>query len=89
MSLLLYATKPKRVTDRMFIDAARGSADQVSNDDRDRGLLFPPQSKILEVEITTATRVAEATFDRDEATVKRPKDVRAWIKSLTYKPEYR
>ncbi len=89
VALAVYATKPKRITDHMFIDAARGSADQVSKDDRDHGMLFPPQSKILEVEITTATRVAEAIFERGEATVPRPTDVRAWIESLTYKPEYR
>ena len=89
VALAVYATKPKRITDRMFIDAARASADQVSRDDRDRGMLFPPQSKILDVEITTAARVAEAMFERGEATVEKPTDVRAWIESLTYKPEYR
>ncbi len=89
IGLAVYATKPRRITDRMFIDAARASADQVSRDDRDRGMLFPPQAKILEVEITTATRVAEEIFNHGEATVERPKDVRAWIESLTYKPEYR
>ncbi len=88
IGLAVYATKPRRITDRMFIDAAKASADQVSQGDRDHGMLFPPQSKILEVEITTATRVAEEIFNRGEATVERPKDVRAWIESLTYKPEY-
>ena len=44
---------------------------------------------ILEVEITTATRLAEYIFDAGAATVERPKDVRAWIEGLTYKPEYR
>ena len=89
IGLAVYATKPKRITDRMFIDAAKASADQVSRDDRDHGMLFPPQSKILEVEITTASRIAEEIFNRGEATVERPNDVRAWIESLTYKPEYR
>ena len=89
MALAVYAAKPKRITDRMFIDAAKATADQVSRDDRDHGMLFPPQSKVLDVEITTATRIAEALFERGEATVERPKDVRAWIEALTYKPEYR
>ncbi len=89
VGLAVYATRPKRITDRMFIEAARASADQVSRDDRDRGMLFPKQSHILDTEITTATRVAECIFDRGEATVERPKDVRAWIEALTYKPEYR
>ena len=89
IGLAVYATRPKRITDNMFIEAARASADQVSQDDRDRGMLFPKQSHILEVEITTATRVAEFIFDQGQATVERPKDVRAWIEGLAYKPEYR
>ncbi len=89
IGLAVYATKPKRITDKMFITAAQASADQVSEDDRDKGMLFPKQSHILEVEITTATRVAESIFDAGEATVERPRDVRAWIEGLTYKPEYR
>ena len=89
IGLAVYATRPKRITDKMFIEAARASADQVGRDDRDRGMLFPKQSQILETEITTATRVAEYIFDRGEATVERPKDIRAWMEALTYKPEYR
>ena len=88
IGLAVYATRPKRITDRMFIEAARATADQVSRDDRDRGMLFPKQSHILETEITTATRVAEFIFDQDQATVDRPRDVRAWIEAMTYKPEY-
>ncbi len=89
VGLAVYATKPKRITDRMFIAAAKASADQVSQGDRDKGMLFPKQSHILEVEITTATRLAESIFDAGEATVERPRDIRAWIEGLTYKPVYR
>src|SRR5882757_439179 len=89
IGLAVYATKPKRIDNRMFIAAARGSADQVSQADRDKGMLFPPQDAILETEITTATRIAEHIFARGEATVERPDDIRAWIKAMTYKPVYR
>ena len=88
IGLAVYATRPRRITDGMFIAAACANADQVSQDDRDRGMLFPRQSQILETEITTATRVAEYIFDQDQATVERPRDVRAWIESMTYKPGY-
>ncbi len=88
IGLAVYATRPKRIDDRMFIAAARGSADQVSQADRDKGMLFPPQDDILETEITTATRVAEYIFEQGQATVERPDDIRAWIKAMTYKPAY-
>jgi malate dehydrogenase (oxaloacetate-decarboxylating)(NADP+) len=88
IGLAVYATRPKRIDDRMFIAAARGSADQVSQAERDRGMLFPPQDDILETEMTTATRVAEHIFEHGQATVDRPDDIRAWIKAMTYKPAY-
>ena len=86
--LAIYATKPKRIDDRMWIAAAQGSADQVDQAARDKGMLFPPQSDILETEITTAARVAEHIFDRGLATVDRPDDIRAWLKGQTYTPSY-
>jgi len=88
IGLAVYATKPKRIDDRTFIEAARGSADQVSQTERDKGMLFPPQDDILETEITTATRIAEYIFAQGQATVDRPGDIRAWIKAMTYKPVY-
>jgi malate dehydrogenase (oxaloacetate-decarboxylating)(NADP+) len=88
IGLAVYATRPKRIDDRMFIAAARGSADQVSQAERDKGMLFPPQDDILETEITTATRIAEHIFEQGQATVDRPDDIRAWIKAMTYKPIY-
>ena len=88
IGLAVYAARPERITDRMFLDAARATADQVGQGDRDRGMLYPKQADILETEITTAARVVESLFDRGEATVDRPADIRAWLGSISYKPEY-
>ena len=73
----------------VFIAAAQASADQVSDTERARGMLFPSQSNILKVEITTAVRVAEFMFDQGLATVPRPADIRAWIEEGVYKPQYK
>ena len=86
--LAIYATQPKRIDDKMWIAAAKGSADQVDQASRDKGMLYPPQRDILETEITTAVRTAEHIFDRGLATVDRPDDIRAWLKGLTYTPAY-
>jgi malate dehydrogenase (oxaloacetate-decarboxylating)(NADP+) len=88
VGLAVYATKPTRIDDRLFIAAARASAEQVSQKERDNGMLFPPQDDILETEITTATRIAEHIFEHGQATANRPHDIRAWIKAMTYKPVY-
>ena len=88
IGLAVYATRPKRITDAMFIAAARASADQVGRDLREQGMLFPSQRNILETEVTTAARIAEHIFERGEATVERPADIRAWIEAMLYTPDY-
>ncbi len=88
VGMAIYATKAKRVTDQMFIEAARGVADQVTPAQLEQGLLYPLQSNILETEIKTAARVAALVFDLGLAKVERPKDMEAYIRSLVYVPEY-
>lgn len=88
LGLAVYATCPDIITDDMVIESAKALADQVSPVYQERGRLFPPQSDILEVSITSAARIAEYIFDKGAATVERPQDIRAWIESLTYSPRY-
>jgi malate dehydrogenase (oxaloacetate-decarboxylating)(NADP+) len=89
VGMAIHATNAKRVTDEMFIEAAHAVADQVSPEQLKLGMLFPPQSNILETEIKTAVRVAELVFDSNLARVARPADFEAFIRSHVYKPEYR
>jgi malate dehydrogenase (oxaloacetate-decarboxylating)(NADP+) len=89
VGMAIYATLPKRVTDEMFIEAAHALADQVTPAELEQGLLFPPQSNILETEIKVAARVAKVVFDSNLAGVADPADCEALIRSHVYKPEYR
>jgi malate dehydrogenase (oxaloacetate-decarboxylating)(NADP+) len=86
--LAVYATQAKRVPNELFIEAAKGSADQVSPEDLEQGMLFPPQKDILKIEVQTAIVVAKKIFDLGLARVEKPADIFAWIHSLLYKPEY-
>jgi malate dehydrogenase (oxaloacetate-decarboxylating)(NADP+) len=88
IGLAVFATQASRVTDEMFIDAAKGVADQVPSDLLKQGLLYPLQSNILETEIQTAARVAKLVFDSGLARVEKPKNINSWLQSLVYKPEY-
>jgi malate dehydrogenase (oxaloacetate-decarboxylating)(NADP+) len=87
--MAIYATQTRRVTDEMFIESAHALADQVTPRQLKQGLLYPPQSNILETEIKVAARVAKVVFDSDLARVARPADYEAFIRSHVYKPEYR
>jgi len=88
VGMAIYATNAKRVTDEMFIEAAQGVADQVTPDLLKLGMLFPPQSNILEVEIQTAARVAKLIFDSGLARVNPPSDIVQFIREHVYKPQY-
>jgi malate dehydrogenase (oxaloacetate-decarboxylating)(NADP+) len=90
-SAAIYASRPKLVTDEMFIEAARATADQVTDNQLKMGMLFPPQSNILDTEVCTAERVAGLIFERNLELVDapRPQDINAWLKAMLYKPEYR
>ena len=88
VGMAIFATQASRVTDEMFIEAARAVANQVPSDLLKQGLLYPLQSNILETEIQTAARVANLVFDSGLARVPRPNDIVAFIRQHVYKPEY-
>jgi malate dehydrogenase (oxaloacetate-decarboxylating)(NADP+) len=88
IGLAIYATRARRVTDEMFIAAARAVAGQVTQAELEAGLLYPPQGNILETEVAAARRVAEVVFNRGLAGIDRPKDLGAFLESQLYKPEY-
>jgi malate dehydrogenase (oxaloacetate-decarboxylating)(NADP+) len=89
VGMAIYATQAKRVTDEMFIEAAHALAEQVTPKELEQGLLFPPQSNILESEIKVAARVAKVVFESNLAGVAQPDDYEAFIRGHVYKPEYR
>jgi len=88
IGLAVHVARPKLLTDECFVVAAQAMADQVGDDLRAKGRLFPDQSNILETEVTTAARIVEHMFDTGMARVERPADIRAWIEAQLYSPHY-
>ena len=78
----------RRITEPMFMAAARTLAEQVTKADLEQGSLYPPLANIREVSARIAAAVAEIAFKEKLATVKRPADVLAWVKSRMYQPTY-
>jgi len=88
VGMAVFATEASRVTEEMFIVAAKAVAEQVTEESLATGLIYPPQSKILEASLHVATRVAECIFDQNLARVPRPDDIAAHIRACAYKPAY-
>jgi malate dehydrogenase (oxaloacetate-decarboxylating)(NADP+) len=88
MGMAVFATEASRVTEDMFITAAKAVAEQVSDEDLATGLIYPPQSHILQASLHVAERVAEHIFDQGLARVPRPDDIGALIRARAYRPVY-
>jgi len=88
MGMAVFATEATRVTEEMFIVAAKAVAEQVTQENLAMGLIYPPQSHILEASLHVAQRVAAYIFDQGLARVPRPDDIGALIRSCAYRPAY-
>jgi malate dehydrogenase (oxaloacetate-decarboxylating)(NADP+) len=89
VGLAILATEAKRVTDDMFICAAKALAEQVTEEMFSKGLIYPPIANILEVSKHISAEVARYIFDQGLANVPRPDNVEAFVHSKVYYPEYK
>lgn len=82
------ASRASRVTNEMFLVAARVLAAEVSDTDLRIGRIYPPLPRIREVSTAIAVAVAELAYSRGLATKPRPQDLPEHIRILMYEPEY-
>jgi malate dehydrogenase (oxaloacetate-decarboxylating)(NADP+) len=88
MGMAVFATEATRVTEEMFIVAAQAVAEQVTEENLSMGLIYPPQSRILEASLHVAGRIAAYIFDQGLARVPQPDDVGALIRARAYRAVY-
>jgi malate dehydrogenase (oxaloacetate-decarboxylating)(NADP+) len=88
MGMAVLATESTRVTQAMFIIAAKAVAEQVPPGSLDAGLIYPSQSQMLDASLHTAAKIAEYIFDQGLARVTRPDDIESHIRAMAYKPAY-
>ncbi len=88
IGMAVLATEAKRVTEEMFIIAARAVAEQVTEANLAVGLIYPPTSNILDASLHTAGRVARYIFDHGLAGIARPDDIDGHIRARAYQPVY-
>jgi len=91
VGMAVFATEATRVTDEMFLVAAQSLASQLTEEQIEQGMLFPPQSDIINISVKISAAVAELIFDRGLSTVKRPENdshIILLIKEKCYHPFY-
>jgi len=77
-----------RVTDEMFLKAARIVAGKVTEDDLEQGRVYPALPRIREVSLAVAVAVAEEAYASGLAGRPRPDDLSEYIRSLMFEPDY-
>ena len=88
VGLAIFATEAKKVTNEMFVAAAEAVAEQVTEENFKKGLIYPLINDILKVSYNVAIKVAEKIFESGLAGIKKPKDLKTFIKSKMYEPTY-
>jgi malate dehydrogenase (oxaloacetate-decarboxylating)(NADP+) len=82
------AVRASRVTDSMFMAAARTLAAQVTQDDLDQGSIYPPLKNIRAVSAHIAAAVADVAYREGLTQLPRPADLLAFVKAQMYEPRY-
>ena len=88
VGLGLLISGAQRVTDAMFLAAARALADQTSNADLQSGRVFPPATRMRDVAAAVAVAVAMVAYEQQLATGPRPPDLDAAVRRFMYSPSY-
>jgi malate dehydrogenase (oxaloacetate-decarboxylating)(NADP+) len=88
LALGVISSGARRVSDEMFLTAARTLAAATGEADLARGCMFPPLRRIREISASIATAVAQLAYESDLATEPRPDDLRAFIEAGMYDPRY-
>jgi malate dehydrogenase (oxaloacetate-decarboxylating)(NADP+) len=82
------ASGARRVTDEMFLAAARVLADQVHQEDLAMGRVYPRLARIREVSAEIAAAVAKIAWDQGLTERPEPDDIHAWVRAQMYQPVY-
>jgi len=88
VGLGVIAVRSSRITDDMFMAAARVLAASVKETDLAQGSLYPPLREVREVSVRIAVAVAEVAFRDGLADIDRPDDLLAFIREQMFNPRY-
>jgi len=88
VGLGVVSVRSVRVTEEMFMAAARTLAECTGEEDLAQGSLYPPLNRVREVSARIATAVAEVAYRDGFAEVERPADLLEFMRGQMYDPRY-
>ena len=88
VGLGVVSTGARRVTDSMFIQAARTLASLIRDEELAEGRVYPSLNRIHEVSHAIAMAVAEEVYAKNLTNEPRPDDLAAFLSAQMFKPVY-
>jgi malate dehydrogenase (oxaloacetate-decarboxylating)(NADP+) len=88
VGLGVVCTGARRVTNAMFIQAARTLASLIRENELAEGRVYPALNRIHEISHAIAVAVAEEAFAKKLNSHSRPENLLGYIRSQMFKPEY-
>jgi malate dehydrogenase (oxaloacetate-decarboxylating)(NADP+) len=88
VGLGVVCTGARRVTDAMFIKAARALASLIRESELAEGRVYPALSRIHEVSHAIAVAVAEEVYTQKLNSRSHPDDLSGFLRTQMYQPEY-
>jgi len=82
------ACNASRITEEMFLAAAKAVANMVTDDDLAHGTLYPPLENILSVSARIAEAVIDTACTQGLSGIPRPIDIPAFVAKQIYDPVY-
>ena len=82
------ACELSRVTDEMFLVAAKALANLIKQEDLDMGCMYPSLQEIRKASLAIAVAIAQRAYEKGLAQFPRPDDLEKHIENLVYDPSY-
>lgn len=79
--------RPTMIPTGVFLTAAKRLADLVSEEDLEKGSMYPPLAQVRELSAEIARSVAEYLFDKGLARAERPADILKAVKDYMWSPD--
>ena len=89
VGLGIVVSESRRVTNEMFLAAARALASEVTEADLAEGRIYPPLKRIRAVSLTIAIATAKIAYDQGLAAAPERDDLRSHIRAQMFEPVYR
>lgn len=88
VGLGVIACRARKVTDEMFMAAAKALANEVDSDMRGRGCIYPPLTRVREFSAAVAAAVIQIAVEQDLATKTIPGNPQEYIATTMFDPTY-